>query len=87
MTVDSCQNILKLDFLQVKVTEIFDVSENESPVLQTPQEIDANKHLEFDDRWDDFSATGRIHNDDSKLVVSFKNQRKEERTIYNQTFM
>ncbi|XP_060531801.1 1-acylglycerol-3-phosphate O-acyltransferase Pnpla3 isoform X1 [Cylas formicarius] len=36
---------------KVKVTEIFDVTDSDSPVIQTPHERDLNKHLEFDDNW------------------------------------
>ncbi|KAL1509177.1 hypothetical protein ABEB36_003953 [Hypothenemus hampei] len=34
---------------KVKVTEIFDVTEDESSILQTPHEKDVNTNLEFDD--------------------------------------
>ncbi|XP_066254167.1 patatin-like phospholipase domain-containing protein 2 isoform X1 [Euwallacea similis] len=47
---------------KVKVTEIFDVTEDESPVLQTPQERDVNKNLEFDDNWNDYNEADLTHN-------------------------
>ncbi|XP_044747862.1 patatin-like phospholipase domain-containing protein 2 isoform X2 [Coccinella septempunctata] len=39
----------------VQVTEIFDVTESDSPIVQTAQEKDVNKALEFDD--EDWGAT------------------------------
>ncbi|KAJ8982980.1 hypothetical protein NQ317_001420 [Molorchus minor] len=39
----------------VKVTEIYDVSDSDSPIVQTSHEQDINQKLEFDDDW------GRIH--------------------------
>ncbi|XP_066141434.1 1-acylglycerol-3-phosphate O-acyltransferase Pnpla3-like isoform X2 [Euwallacea fornicatus] len=47
---------------KVKVTEIFDVTEDESPVLQTTQERDVNKNLEFDDNWNDYNEADLAHN-------------------------
>ncbi|KAJ8922499.1 hypothetical protein NQ315_007529 [Exocentrus adspersus] len=42
---------------KVKVTEIFDVTDSDSPIVQTSHERDVNKHLEFDDDWDESSWT------------------------------
>lgn len=36
-------------YFQVKVTEIFDVTDCDSPAVQTNQEIEINHQLEFDD--------------------------------------
>lgn len=36
---------------QVKVTEIFDVTDSDSPIVQTKEEKDVNEGLEFDDDW------------------------------------
>ncbi|CAG9856648.1 unnamed protein product [Phyllotreta striolata] len=38
---------------KVKVTEIFDVSNSDSPIVQTSHEKLANRNLEFDDNWQD----------------------------------
>lgn len=42
---------------KVKVTEIFDVTDSDSPIVQTSHERDINKNLEFDDDWDESSWT------------------------------
>lgn len=49
---------------KVKVTEIFDVTEEESSVLQTPNEKDANKNLEFDDSWTDYNQVDEYQDDE-----------------------
>ncbi|XP_057658021.1 1-acylglycerol-3-phosphate O-acyltransferase Pnpla3-like isoform X2 [Diorhabda carinulata] len=36
---------------KVKVTEIFDVTDSDSPIVQTTEEINLNTNLEFDDDW------------------------------------
>lgn len=36
---------------QVKVTEIFDVTDSDSPLVQTEHEREMNENLEFDDEW------------------------------------
>ncbi|CAH1281469.1 unnamed protein product [Diabrotica balteata] len=36
---------------KVKVTEIFDVTDSDSPIVQTSEERSANTNLEFDDDW------------------------------------
>lgn len=36
---------------KVKVTEIFDVTDSDSPIVQTSEEISLNTNLEFDDDW------------------------------------
>lgn len=41
----------------MKVTEIFDVTDSDSPIVQTSHERDINKNLEFDDDWDESSWT------------------------------
>lgn len=41
----------------MKVTEIFDVTDSDSPIVQTSQERDINKNLEFDDDWDESTWT------------------------------
>lgn len=35
----------------MKLTEIFDVTDCDSPAVQTSQEKELNTHLEFDDEW------------------------------------
>ncbi|XP_044254020.1 patanin-like phospholipase domain-containing protein atgl-1 isoform X1 [Tribolium madens] len=42
---------------KVKVTEIFDVTESDSPIVQTSHEKEFNKGLEFDDDWDESTWT------------------------------
>ncbi|RZC41980.1 Patatin domain containing protein [Asbolus verrucosus] len=42
---------------KVKVTEIFDVTESDSPIVQTSHEREFNKNLEFDDDWDESTWT------------------------------
>nr|CAH7734814.1 unnamed protein product [Callosobruchus chinensis] len=36
---------------KVKVTEIFDVTDSDSPIVQTSHERNSNNNLEFDDEW------------------------------------
>lgn len=38
--------------MQVKVTEIFDMTDSDSPVMQTFGEREANQQLQFDSEWD-----------------------------------
>ncbi|XP_068908332.1 patatin-like phospholipase domain-containing protein 2 isoform X2 [Tenebrio molitor] len=42
---------------KVKVTEIFDVTESDSPLVQTTHEKEFNRNLEFDDDWDESTWT------------------------------
>ncbi|CAH1106272.1 unnamed protein product [Psylliodes chrysocephalus] len=42
---------------KVKVTEIFDVTDSDSPIVQTSHERSANKNLEFDDDWPDHAES------------------------------
>ncbi|XP_071055922.1 uncharacterized protein [Onthophagus taurus] len=45
---------------KVKVTEIFDVTDSDSPVVQSQRERELNQQLEFDDDWEDTVwSTGR----------------------------
>ncbi|CAG9819778.1 unnamed protein product [Phaedon cochleariae] len=48
----------------VKVTEIFDVTDSDSPIVQSSQERDINQHLEFDDGWDESSYMNQQTMDD-----------------------
>lgn len=38
---------------QVKFTEIFDVTDSDSPLVQTEYEQEINENLEFDDEWNE----------------------------------
>lgn len=38
---------------KVKVTEIFDVTDSDSPIVQTSHERDVNRNLQFDSDWDE----------------------------------
>uniref|UniRef100_V5GTR4 triacylglycerol lipase n=1 Tax=Anoplophora glabripennis TaxID=217634 RepID=V5GTR4_ANOGL len=51
---------------KVKVTEIFDVTDSDSPIVQTSHERDVNKNLEFDDDWDESSWQAQQTIDDRK---------------------
>lgn len=51
---------------KVKVTEIFDLTDAESSIVQTKEEKHLNNGLQFDDEWDDSSFCGQ-HADDRKL--------------------
>lgn len=44
---------------KVKVTEIFDVTNSDSSVVQTSQEKDVNRNLQFDDDWDESTWTAQ----------------------------
>lgn len=52
---------LRVIFFKVKVTEIFDVTDSDSPIVQTSQERDINKNLEFDDDWEESTWTTHEH--------------------------
>lgn len=57
-------------YLQVKVTEIFDVTDSDSPIVQTRQERDINENLEFDDDWEESTWTNQ-HVEGGKFKLSF----------------
>lgn len=38
---------------KVKVTEIFDVTDSDCPIVQTSHERHTNTHLEYDDEWEE----------------------------------
>lgn len=40
-----------LSFLQMKMTEIYDVTDADTDVMQSPSERSVNKELEFDNDW------------------------------------
>ncbi|GJQ86181.1 bmm [Trypoxylus dichotomus] len=44
---------------KVKVTEIFDVTDSDSPAVQSAKEREINQQLQFDDDWDESTWTGR----------------------------
>lgn len=44
--------------LQVKVTEIFDMTDSDSPVMQTFGECETNQQLQYDSEWDVVPPTG-----------------------------
>lgn len=44
--------VSNINLSQVKVTEIFDVTEDCSPAIQTKQEREVNQQLEFDNDWE-----------------------------------
>lgn len=48
---------------KVKVTEIFDVTDSDSPIVQTSHELDVNQNLEYDDDWDESTWTQQTVND------------------------
>lgn len=56
---------------KVKVTEIFDVTDSDSPIVQTSHEKDINKNLEFDDDWDEATWTTSHALDDRMFVLFF----------------
>ncbi|XP_023011944.1 1-acylglycerol-3-phosphate O-acyltransferase Pnpla3 isoform X2 [Leptinotarsa decemlineata] len=49
---------------KVKVTEIFDVTDSDSPIVQTSHERDTNQQLEFDEEWDESAWHGQQNVDE-----------------------
>lgn len=50
--------ILEFFPFQVKVTEIFDVTDSDSPIVQSVKEREVNQQLQFDDDWDESTWMG-----------------------------
>lgn len=42
----------------MKVTEIFDVTDSDSPIVQSVKEREVNQQLQFDDDWDESTWMG-----------------------------
>ncbi|XP_019869560.1 patatin-like phospholipase domain-containing protein 2 isoform X2 [Aethina tumida] len=54
---------------KVKVTEIFDLTDAESPIVQTKEEKHLNNGLQFDDEWDDSSFCEHADDLDSQYSL------------------
>lgn len=57
---------------KVKVTEIFDVTESDSPLVQTTHEKEFNRNLEFDDDWDESTWTTAHALDDRTSIPQYE---------------
>ncbi|XP_050303227.1 1-acylglycerol-3-phosphate O-acyltransferase Pnpla3-like isoform X3 [Anthonomus grandis grandis] len=69
---------------KVKVTEIFDVTDSESPVLQTPHEKHLNTNLEFDDGWNDYETENVMDQlEDRYSVYSLTDDVIEDKNIFS----
>ncbi|KAF7267490.1 hypothetical protein GWI33_019288 [Rhynchophorus ferrugineus] len=68
---------------KVKVTEIFDVTEDESPLLQTPCEKDVNTNLEFDDSWTDYNQVGELAQDDLHSEYSLEDLLDSDKNVFS----
>ncbi|XP_026472566.1 1-acylglycerol-3-phosphate O-acyltransferase Pnpla3-like [Ctenocephalides felis] len=54
---------------KIQVTEIFDVTDSDSPALQSPVECEANNQLQFDSECDNTELTG--DDNDSLLAIEY----------------
>ncbi|CAG9766070.1 unnamed protein product [Ceutorhynchus assimilis] len=69
---------------KVKVTEIFDVTDSESPMLQTPHEKHVNTNLEFDDSWNNYGELGQPYQlDDQTSEYSFEDVIESDKNIFS----
>ncbi|XP_076273463.1 brummer isoform X6 [Rhynchophorus ferrugineus] len=68
---------------KVKVTEIFDVTEDESPLLQTPCEKDVNTNLEFDDSWTDYNQVDELAQDDLHSEYSLEDLLDSDKNVFS----
>ncbi|XP_008191795.1 patanin-like phospholipase domain-containing protein atgl-1 isoform X1 [Tribolium castaneum] len=67
---------------KVKVTEIFDVTESDSPIVQSSHEKEFNKSLEFDDDWDESTWT-TTHALDDQMYLDERRKSLAEMSEYS----
>ncbi|XP_063914558.1 patatin-like phospholipase domain-containing protein 2 isoform X3 [Zophobas morio] len=67
---------------KVKVTEIFDVTDSDSPIVQTSHEREFNKNLEFDDDWDESTWT-TTHALDDRMYLDERRRSLGETSEYS----
>lgn len=51
------------------MTEIFDVTDSDSPIVQTSHEKDINRNLQFDDDWDESTWTTQTPYDGENYTI------------------